>query len=186
VTTNAFVRTNSWLYRRRNTTFCEWPLARLPLICNHHPQGQMTMKYLRFLLLLSPFTFAFPCFATCSVSPNPADVVQAQVEAYNRHDVEAFLSCYAEDATIYWLDGHQQPVKGMDALRAQFAFLAKIPPAGAGFGVDILTKAVTGPTVANVEHTRGLPPNAKPVPDTLVLYEVRNGKIVSCWFAPAS
>ena len=144
------------------------------------------MKSLRFLLLLSSPVFAVPCFGACGASPNPVDVVQAQVEAYNRHDVEAFLDCYADDATIYWLDGHKQPVKGRDSLRAQFAFLGKIPPAGAGFGVDVLMKSVTGPTVANVEHTRGLPPNAKPVPDTLVLYEVRNGKIVNCWFAPAS
>jgi hypothetical protein len=123
--------------------------------------------------------------SSCSSVNDPAAVVQAQVEAYNRHDVETFLSCYADNATVYWLDGHKQPAKGIKALHDEFAFLGKIPPAGSGFGVDVVTKTVTGPTVANVEHMRGLPPGAAPVPDTLVIYEVRDGKILNAWFAPA-
>ena len=121
----------------------------------------------------------------CGPSSEPAAVVQAQVEAYNKHDLETFLSCYADSATVYWLDGRKAPVKGMDELRAEFAFLLKIPQSGAGYGVDIVAKTITGPTVANVEHVRGLPPGAPPRPDTLVLYEVRDGKIVNVWFAPA-
>jgi putative hydrolase of HD superfamily len=139
------------------------------------------------LFLLLPL-LAAPCCAAagCGSSSDPAAVVAAQVEAYNKHDVEAFLSCYADEATVSWLDGKQPTVKGKEGMRALFAFLAKIPPAGAGFGVDVVSKTVTGPTVATVEHTRGLPPGAKPRPDTLVIYEVRDGKIVNCWFAPAS
>jgi hypothetical protein len=136
------------------------------------------------VILLSAF---FPCFAVtpCSSSSEPASVVQAQVEAYNKHDVDAFLNCYAENATVYWLDGHRAPAKGTMALHDEFAFLGKIPPSGAGFGVDIVMKTTTGPTVANVEHMRGLPPGAPSVPDTLVIYEVREGKILNAWFAPA-
>ena len=130
---------------------------------------------------------AVPGFAStgCGASSEPAAVVQAQVEAYNRHDVEAFLSCYADDATVTWLDGKKATVHGIEALRKEFGFLAKIPAAGAGFGVDVVAKTITGPTVANVEHMRGLPPNAPPMPDTLIVYEVRDGKIVNAWFAPA-
>jgi hypothetical protein len=143
----------------------------------------------RSLWLVLPLLLAaaVPCSAVtpCGTSSDPAAVVQAQVDAYNKHDVEAFLSCYADNATVYWLDGHKAPAKGAKALHDEFAFLAKIPPAGAGFGVDIVTKTITGPTVANVEHMRGLPPGAPAVPDTLVVYEVREGKIVNAWFAPA-
>jgi hypothetical protein len=134
-----------------------------------------------FLLATSPCRGA----TTCSSSSDPVAVIDAQVQAYNNHDVDKFLSCYAENATVYWLDGHKNPVKGMKALHDEFAFLSKIPPAGAGFGVDVVMKTVTGPTIANVEHMRGLPPGAPPVPDTLVIYEVRDGKILNAWFAPA-
>jgi uncharacterized protein (TIGR02246 family) len=125
------------------------------------------------LLLVLPL-MAVPCCAAagCGSSSDPTAVVTAQVEAYNKHDVEAFLSCYADDATVYWLDGTKAPVKGKESMHALFGFLAKIPPAGASFGVDVVSTVVTGPTVANVEHTRGLPPGAKPRPDTLVIYEV--------------
>jgi uncharacterized protein (TIGR02246 family) len=145
------------------------------------------MKTFQLLSVLVLASAAVPCVAapTCGSSVDPAAVVQAQVEAYNKHDVDAFLSCYADNATITWLDGKKPPVQGTEAIRKEFAFLGRIPAAGAGFGVDIVTKTVTGPTVANVEHMRGLPPNAAPVPDTLVIYEVRAGKIVNAWFAPA-
>ena len=145
------------------------------------------MKMLLHLVPVLLLSASFPCWAAtpCATSSDPAAVVQAQVDAYNKHDVDAFLSCYADTATITWLDGHKAPAKGATAIRAEFAFLAKIPPAGAGFGVDIVSKTITGPTVANVEHMRGLPPNAPPVPDTLVIYEVRDGKILNAWFAPA-
>ncbi len=145
------------------------------------------MKILLVLLaVLLPATVV-PSWAApvCGNSPDPAAVVQAQVEAYNKHDVETFLSCYADNATVYWLDGHKPPAKGIRGIREEFAFLSKIPAAGAGFGVDVLTKTITGPTVANVEHMRGLPPGAPSVPDTLVIYEVRGGKILNAWFAPA-
>lgn len=140
-----------------------------------------------FVLPVLSLAVAGPCWAapTCSSSSDPSIVVQAQVDAYNRHDIESFLSCYADDATVYWLDGHKAPVKGMKALRDEFAFLAKIPAAGAGYGVDVVGKTITEPTVANVEHVRGLPPGAPQMPDTLVIYEVRNGKILNAWFAPA-
>jgi hypothetical protein len=146
----------------------------------------MTM-FLRLAQLLLLVAATVPCSAapTCGSSSDPAAVVQVQVEAYNKHDVEAFLSCYAENATIYQLDGKKGAVQGMEGLRKEYAFLGKIPAAGAGFGVDIVTTTITGPTVANVEHVRGLPPNVAPVPDTLVIYEVREGKILNVWFAPA-
>lgn len=33
------------------------------------------------------------------------DPVQEQVDAHNRHDVEAFLACYAADAEVRLPDG---------------------------------------------------------------------------------
>ena len=144
-------------------------------------------KLLPVVPLLLAAAVAMPCSAaaTCGGSPEPAAVVAAQVEAYNRHDVKAFLSCYADNATMYKLDGSKAPVQGTEALRKVFAFLEKIPADGAGYGVDIVVKATTGPTVANVERVRGQRPGAAPVPDTLVIYEVRDGKILNVWFAPA-
>jgi hypothetical protein len=135
------------------------------------------------VLFLMAGTTACAQVFNCGASQEPAAVVHAQVEAYNKHDVPTFLSCYADTATIHYLDGHPA-VEGMEGLRKMYAFLSRIPPQGVGYGVDILNTTVTGPTVANVEHLRGLPPGAPPKPDTLVVYEVRDGKILNVWFAP--
>ena len=162
-------------------------VGRVGLSAMMHGRGASVMTSLDVMPTILLLAVAAPCWAVpmCSKSSDPAAVVQAQVDAYNKHDVETFLSCYADDAAVYWLDGHRPPVKGITALRDEFAFLGKIPPAGAGFGVDILMTTATGPTIANVEHMRGRPPGAPQVPDTLVIYEVRNGKIANAWFAPA-
>ena len=51
----------------------------------------------------------------------PEDVVQRQVEAFNAHDVEAFIATYAQDAVAAGGDGMDAPVHGRDALRAHYA-----------------------------------------------------------------
>jgi hypothetical protein len=50
---------------------------------------------------------------------DPLAVVQAQVDAFNAHDVEAFLDTYAADATVDGLDP-ERPVTGHAALRALY------------------------------------------------------------------
>jgi uncharacterized protein (TIGR02246 family) len=51
----------------------------------------------------------------------PEEVVQRQVEAFNAHDLEAFLATYAEDAVAAGGAGMDAPVHGRDALRAHYA-----------------------------------------------------------------
>ncbi|KGI78063.1 nuclear transport factor 2 family protein [Oleiagrimonas soli] len=123
--------------------------------------------------------------ATCgttTATSSPAEVVQAQVDAYNAHDIEAFVACYAEDARVIDLSGKRPEVKGQAALKQTFAFLGKVPK---NFGVDIVKRVVDGPVVIDLEHLHGLPPG-KHAPDSLAVYEVRNGKIVKLWFPPST
>ncbi|MFC4763138.1 nuclear transport factor 2 family protein [Dyella koreensis] len=118
--------------------------------------------------------------AACGKSADPAAVVQAQVDAYNAHDIDAFAACYADNVTISDLSGKRPEIKGIDALKKAYAFLAKVPKA---FHVEIVQRAVTGPTVADYERVIGLPPE-KGQPEALAVYEVRDGKILNVWFPP--
>lgn len=131
-------------------------------------------------LLAAP---ALPAMAACgktNADSGPAEVVQAQVDAYNAHDVQAFAACYADDADVVDLSGKRPEVKGQAALKQAFAFLGKVP---GDFGVDIVKRVVNGPVVIDLEHLHGLPPG-KQMPDSLAVYEVRNGKIARLWFPP--
>jgi len=49
---------------------------------------------------------------------NPLDVFQAQVDAFNDHDVEAFVSTYAADAVV--TSTVSEPLVGHDAMRAHY------------------------------------------------------------------
>jgi hypothetical protein len=57
-----------------------------------------------------------------------SDPVQAQLDAYNAHDVEAFVACYAADVRMYDAAGALM-VDGRDAARARYAKLFAASPA---------------------------------------------------------
>lgn len=118
----------------------------------------------------------------CGSSGDPAQVVQAQVDAYNAHDIDAFASCYADTVTVTDLSGKRATITGIPALKHTFAFLAKMPK---DFHVEILQRVVTGPTVVDKERVHGLPAD-KGQPVAMAAYEVRAGKIVNVWFLPKS
>ena len=69
------------------------------------------MRSAAVLGLMTAVLFPLPSQG-CGKSTAPEAVVQAQVEAYNAHDIERFVQCYADDITIHDLSGKTPPVKG--------------------------------------------------------------------------
>ena len=120
--------------------------------------------------------------ACANTASDPAAVVQAQVEAYNAHDIATFASCYADNVTVTDLAGKRPVIKGTEALKHGYAFLATAPKA---FHVTIVQRVVNGPIVVDQERVWGLPPD-KRQPDAIAVYEVRDGKIQNVWFPPRS
>ena len=135
---------------------------------------------LSMLLALVPLYARAACDSTTAAS-TPTQVVQAQVDAYNAHDVEAFTACYADDASLIHLSGERPPIQGKDAIRKAFGFLSTQPEA---FHVEIVKRVATGSVVIDEEHLHGLPPG-KHLPDAFAVYEVHGGRITKVWFPPA-
>ena len=129
------------------------------------------------LLLASPY--ALPAQA-CGKTSAPEDVVQAQVDAYNAHDIEAFALCYADDITIHDLSGRTPPVKGIPALKKDYAFLTTAPKA---FRVEIVRRITSGRIVVDHERVLGLDKD-KGAPEAIAIFEVKDGKIKNVWFPP--
>jgi imidazolonepropionase-like amidohydrolase len=117
---------------------------------------------------------------SCAESNEPRDVIQAQVEAYNNHDLEAFIACYAGDAEIHYLEDQQPGVRGHSALRERYTFLKSVPDQ---FGVQIVERIVSDSVVIDKERIVGLPDGGT-MPDAIAVYEVLNGKIQNVWFPP--
>ncbi|GLQ48486.1 hypothetical protein GCM10007862_35370 [Dyella lipolytica] len=128
------------------------------------------------LLMLVPLSAA----ACGNKSADPIQIVQAQVDAYNAHDIDAFAACYADNVTISDLSGKRPTITGMSALKKAYAFLAREPK---DFRVAIIQRAASGPTVVDHERVIGLPAD-KGQPEAIAVYEVRDGKIQNVWFPP--
>jgi hypothetical protein len=118
---------------------------------------------------------------TCGHTQDPVQIVQAQVDAYNAHDLDAFAACYADDATVTDLSGKRPVIHGSATLKTTYSFLSKAPKA---FHVDIVQRSSSGPIVVDHERLIGLPPE-KGQPEAFAVYEVRNGKIQNVWFPPS-
>lgn len=126
------------------------------------------------LLMLLPVS----AMACSDKSTDPVQIVQAQVDAYNAHDIDAFATCYADNVTITDLSGKRPVIVGIAALKKTYAFLAKQPKA---FRVAIVQRMANGPTVVDHEKMLGLPAD-KGQPEAIAVYEVRDGKIQHVWF----
>ncbi|TKR30159.1 MBL fold metallo-hydrolase [Luteimonas gilva] len=118
--------------------------------------------------------------ASCGNSSDPEKVVQAQLDAYNAHDLDTFVSCYAEGVAIHNLSSDKPPRKGLRTLREDYLFLKEAPKA---YRAERANRIVSGPIVVDHELIRGLPPE-RGVPEAIAVYEVRDGKILNVWFPP--
>jgi hypothetical protein len=111
----------------------------------------------------------------------PAEIVQTQLDAYNRKDVDALLQTFAPDAEQYELHG-QLLAKGHDAMRARFTIRFAEPNLHARL---IARNVMDNFVVDHEEITRNFPEGIGTV-EMLCVYEVRNGKIVKASYASSA
>jgi hypothetical protein len=103
------------------------------------------------------------------------EVVQRQVDAYNRRDLEGFLACYAPDAKL-WGPPERLTESGTDTLRRRYRERFERAPA---LQATIKRRIVLDRFVVDWEHVNGVPEGAF---DAIATYEVVNGRIVNVWF----
>ena len=96
-------------------------------------------------------------------------VVQAQIKAYNSHDLESFLAFYAEAVQIY--DGNAVLLRdGREALREEYTKRF----ARTELNVELLGRLTVGEWVYDKEIVTGV--KERPVV-SMTAYRVRNGLI---------
>jgi len=102
------------------------------------------------------------------------DVVDAQIEAYRAGDVERFLSCYAEDASVVLFDGTPM-FADKQVMREQYGNLFADSP---GLHLAIANRMTAGEFVVDEEHVSGMHFGDLPAEmTTLSVYRVTGGKI---------
>ena len=124
---------------------------------------------------------SFSVLVACSGSgqetgkDSPEQVVQKQVEAYNRHDLDGFLSFYAADVKLYDFPDKERS-SGLDAMRKTYGKLFADNP---DLKVDIPKRIVQGDTVIDQEFVFV---NENHRIKAVAIYRVVNGKIAAVWF----
>jgi hypothetical protein len=77
------------------------------------------VKTIHLIALLCASLVAFPAPANEAIAePSPEAIVQAQLEAYNRRDLEGFLSFYSDDAVLLNYPDQVTQI-GKDQMRAR-------------------------------------------------------------------
>jgi hypothetical protein len=106
---------------------------------------------------------------------SPESVVDAQLAAYNKRDLEAFLSFYAEDAV---LAKHPDQITqtGKAEMRTRYQRNFSNPNVRA----EVIKRVTFGRFV--VGHERVTAPPAKGELEAVAVYEVKNGKIARVTF----
>jgi hypothetical protein len=117
---------------------------------------------------LAPSPVAMP-------EPSPEAVVQAQLDAYNRRDLEGFLSTYADDAVLV-----KHPDQVTQAGKAQMRERYAKRFANPNIRAEILQRMTFGRFV--IDRERVTAPPAKGELEAVAIYEVRDGKIVRVTF----
>jgi imidazolonepropionase-like amidohydrolase/predicted SnoaL-like aldol condensation-catalyzing enzyme len=113
--------------------------------------------------------------------PNPAWVVQQQVDAYNARDVERFVSYFAEDAEVARFPEGDEVATGRAKIREVYAVMFEQSPQ---LSCRIVSRTVQGRYVVDHELVTGI--RGGNDVRAVAIYEVDLGQITRVWFLPKS
>lgn len=110
---------------------------------------------------------------------SPEAVVQRQLDAYNRHDFDAFVATYADDAELYRAPSTTPALNGKSALGDFYRdHRFNLPDLHA----ELVHRIVLGNKVIDHERITGL---RAEVIDAVAAYVVQDGLIRSVWLFAA-
>ena len=102
---------------------------------------------------------------------SPTEIAQAQLDAYNAQDLDAYCGFYADDIVVADLNG-AVTTEGIEAYRARYAgAFAQFPRNKA----ELVARMVVGDTV--IDHEKVIRGPAGPVFEVAAIYTFRDGKI---------
>jgi putative hydrolase of HD superfamily len=107
----------------------------------------------------------------------PEDIVQAQLEAYNARDLNAFLATYSPDAQLF-----EHPAKplasGLDQLRERYAARFAEP----NLHAQVMKRIVMGSIVVDHELVTRTFSEGTGTSEAIAIYEVQESLITRVWF----
>lgn len=111
--------------------------------------------------------------SSVSTPIGPESIVQANLDAYNAHDIEGFMSYFSEDVTMYNFADGKQTANGIEEVRAIYEPYFKASPK---LHSKILQRTVFDNKVMDHEYITGAR-GGDPF-EIVLIYEVENDKII--------
>jgi hypothetical protein len=106
----------------------------------------------------------------------PEALIQAQLDAYNAHNLQAFIACYSDDIKVYRPPAAEPVLAGKAAFADFYATQRFNRPA---LHAEVLNRMVLGNKVVDHERIAGL---ADAPFEASAVYEIRGGLIAAVWF----
>lgn len=106
----------------------------------------------------------------------PISVVQAQLDAYNARDIDAFMATFHPQAELFSIGDPTPRASGREAVRAIYADLFERSP---GLHSELVNRMVIGNRVLDHERITGR--EGGEVLEIVMLYEVEDGAIRRAW-----
>lgn len=106
----------------------------------------------------------------------PSDLVQRQLDAYNAHDLDAFVDCFGDDVRLFRMPAETPGTVGKPALRAFYAEHRFSIPA---LRAELLARIAAGDKVVDHERIHGL---GEAPTEMLAVYRVYGDVIADVWF----
>lgn len=103
-------------------------------------------------------------------------LAQAQLDAYNAHDIQSFAACYHPDVEVFDLGGELR-FRGRERLVETYG---PIFQAKTSLRAELVGRLVVGDTAVDQERVTGLVEGE--VVHALAIYKVREGLIAQVWF----
>ena len=121
-----------------------------------------------------------PALLTAVPTPkalSPARAVEKQIETFNAHDLEGFLALFAEDLEVAEIPAGAMTPTGKARLRELYAERFKANP---DLHASAEAQLVSGDFVIQKERIKGRA-GKKEALETVVIYQVKAGKIFRMW-----
>jgi len=109
---------------------------------------------------------------------NPVDIVQRQLDAYNKRDTEAFVALFSDDATTFDLGAASPSLSGKAQIRERYASLFSKSPT---LHSHLVSRIAFGRVVVDLEKVTGREGSTDTF-EVLAIYEVEGSKIRSVHF----
>lgn len=106
-------------------------------------------------------------------SMDPEKIVKANLDAYNNHDIELFMSFFSEDITLYNFNDGKQNAQGIEAVSNIYEPYFKASPE---LHSKILKRIVFDAKVIDHEYITGARGSSEPF-EIVMIYEVKGDKI---------